>query len=107
MATGVVIARGLVSELVDCHARDTVSAMSYRDRSEAPLGHAFAQRIRCAIELLIEVVVLFVNSPSAFIVIVTVPLDITFDPSCVPADIVGVPSMFIGNTFFIEFLVAF
>ena len=41
MATGVVIARGLVSELVDCHAHDTVSAMSYRDRS---VGKAFAQK---------------------------------------------------------------
>ena len=39
MATGVVTARGLVSELVDCHAHDTVSAMSYRDRS---VGHSAA-----------------------------------------------------------------
>ena len=32
MATGVVVARELVSEL-DCHAHDTVSAMCYRERS--------------------------------------------------------------------------
>ena len=49
MATGVVTARGLVSELVDCHAHDTVSAMSYRDRSE---GHAFAIPFPEALEII-------------------------------------------------------
>ena len=50
MATGVVIARGLVSELVDCHAHDTVSAMSYRDRSDG--RHACAIPFPEALEII-------------------------------------------------------
>ena len=48
MDTGVVIARELVSEL-DCHAHDTVSAMSYRDRSASATVIQEAIEIECNI----------------------------------------------------------
>ena len=55
MDTGVVMARELVSE-PDCHAHDTVSAMSYRDRSFFFL--ALAVVVFGALEL-------FISSPVA------------------------------------------
>ena len=69
MATGVVTARGLVSELVDCHAHDTVSAMSYRDRSE---GHAFACLLPEAIEIIFNLIVpIFSGIPAIIVILVT------------------------------------
>ena len=57
MDTGVVIARGLVSELVDCHAHDTVSAMSYRDRSFIHVDGACAGVIHEAAEIIRNILV--------------------------------------------------
>ena len=68
MATGVVTARGLVSELVDCHAHDTVSAMSYRDRSE---GHACAVPFPEALEIIRNLKEPVIAGPQTFLVIGT------------------------------------
>ena len=57
MDTGVVIARELGSELVDCHAHDTVSAMSYRDRSFIQVAGACAAVIQEAVEIIRNILV--------------------------------------------------
>ena len=57
MDTGVVLARESVSKLVDCHAHDTVSAMSYRDRSFIQVIGACAAVIHEAAEIIRNILV--------------------------------------------------
>ena len=101
MDTGVVIARELVSEL-DCHAHDTVSAMSYRDRSASAVVNQEAIEIKrnCLLPEL--------NVPFAVVVTVTCMLFIrlgsvkalvviTFVPSCHDEDLFPAVFELVGN----------